>query len=255
MSDPTRRFSTRVADYIKYRPSYPREIVALLEAECGLTPASVIADVGSGTGILAELFLKNGNRVLGVEPNREMREAGERLLRGYERFRSVAAPAEETTLADESVDFITAGQAFHWFDREDARKEFARILKPHGWTVLIWNERSTTATPFLIAYERLLQTYGTDYKEVGHDFDINVIRSFFMPDEPRLQTFSNSQTFDYESLRGRLHSASYTPEAGHPNYQPMLDELRAIWDEHQQNGQISFDYDTRVYYGHLNPRG
>lgn len=254
MSEPTRRFSTRVADYIKYRPGYPSEILDLLATECGLTPDSVIADIGSGTGILAEMFLKNGNRVMGVEPNREMREAGERLLHSYQRFASVPASAEETTLADAGIDFITAGQSFHWFDRERARREFARILKPQGWTVLIWNERSLTATPFLVAYERLLQTYGTDYKEVGSHFDVSIISSFFTPDEFRLQTYKNSQTFDYESLLGRLHSASYTPEPGHPNYQPMLEALRTLFDEHQQNDRISFDYDTLCYYGHLNAR-
>jgi SAM-dependent methyltransferase len=255
MSDPTKRFSTRVANYIKYRPGYPLEIVDMLEAECGLTPSSIIADVGSGTGILAEMFLKNGNTVFGVEPNREMREAGERFLERYERrFKSVAASAEETTLDSESVDFITAGQAFHWFDRERVRKEFARILKPQGWTVIIWNERSVTATPFLVAYERLLQTYGTDYKDVGSHFDAEIVRTFFMPDDLTLRAFKNSQTFDYESLLGRLHSASYTPEPGHANYQPMLDELRALFDAHQQDGRISFDYDTLVYYGHLTAR-
>src|SRR3954447_4559397 len=127
-ADPTRRFSNRVEDYIKYRPNYPRALVRLLEAECGMTGASVIADVGSGTGILSELFLKNGNRVYGVEPNREMREAGERLLASYTNFVSVDGRAEATTLDDASVDFVTAGQAFHWFDPPRTRREFVRVL-------------------------------------------------------------------------------------------------------------------------------
>src|SRR2546423_15700060 len=101
-ADPTRRFSTRVENYIKYRPGSPRAVVELLAGECGLVPASVVADVGSGTGILSELFLRNGNRVCGVEPNREMREAGERLLSAYEDFVSVEGRAEATTLPDES---------------------------------------------------------------------------------------------------------------------------------------------------------
>src|SRR4051812_26588364 len=106
MSNPTRRFSSRVENYVKYRPSYPAEVVELLAAECGLTPTALVADVGSGTGLLAELFLKNGNHVFGVEPNREMREAGERLLGSYANFTSVNGTAEATTLPDRSVDMI-----------------------------------------------------------------------------------------------------------------------------------------------------
>src|SRR5215475_11491376 len=128
MNDVTQRFSSRVDNYIKYRPGYPNEIIETLRSECGLNADSIIADIGSGTGILAEMFLRNGNQVYGVEPNREMREAGERSLKDYPCFHSVAARSEETTLPDHSVDFITAGQSFHWFDREKTRAEFARVL-------------------------------------------------------------------------------------------------------------------------------
>src|SRR5262249_24618794 len=144
MTDVTQRFSSRVENYIKYRPGYPKDVIETLQSECGLIPDSIIADVGSGTGILTEMFLRNGNVVYGIEPNREMREAAARLLKDYPRFRSLSAQAEETTLDDASVDFITAGQAFHWFDRKKTRVEFARILKPRGRVSLIWNERVVT---------------------------------------------------------------------------------------------------------------
>src|SRR5262245_64642768 len=153
----TQRFSSLVENYIKYRPGYPNEVIETLRSECGLTSGSIIADVGSGTGILTEMFLRIGNTVYGIEPNREMREAAERLLKDYPRFRSVASRAEETTLDDASVDFITAGQAFHWFDREKTREEFARILRPRGWVALIWNERVTTAERFFIAFAQMLK--------------------------------------------------------------------------------------------------
>src|SRR2546427_8663552 len=128
MNDSTQRFSSRVENYINYRPGYPNEVIETLRSEWGLTADSIIADVGSGTGILTEIFLRNGNEVYGVEPNREMREAAERLLKDYPRFRSVAARAEETMLTDHSVDFITAGQAVHWFDPGKNREGFARLL-------------------------------------------------------------------------------------------------------------------------------
>ncbi len=141
MIDPAQRFSSRVDNYIRYRPSYPAAIVDTLERECRLTPEWVIADVGAGPGNLTRLFLDNGARVVGVEPNREMREAGERLLRGYPTYTAIAATAEATTLADTSVDLVTAGQAFHWFDQTRARQEFARILRAPRWVALVWNER------------------------------------------------------------------------------------------------------------------
>lgn len=180
MIDPTQRFSSRVTNYVKYRPSYPAAIIDLLNTECGLTPDAIVADVGSGTGLLSELFLKTGNRVLGIEPNREMRAAGEQLLRGYDRFVSIAAAAEATTLPAHSVDFITAGQSFHWFDRERAGAELTRILKPQGWLVLIWNERRTDSTPFLRAYEQLLQAYSPEYPQVDHkQTDLDIIQPVF----------------------------------------------------------------------------
>jgi SAM-dependent methyltransferase len=253
---PTERFSNRVENYIKYRPGYPPEIVEILKAECGLTPAAVVADVGSGTGILTELLLKNGNRVFGVEPNREMREAAERLLAGYANFTSVAAPAESTTLPVHSVDLVVAAQAFHWFDRAAARREFARILKPGGRVVFLWNERRATSSPFLRAYEGLLQTYAPEYKQVDHKQVAaqEAIADFFSPGSFALARFSNQQAFDFEGLKGRLLSASYTPEAGHPNHQPMLDGLRALFEAHQVGGCVTLEYETRMYYGQLPER-
>jgi len=170
--DLTQRFSNRVADSVKYRPSYPTAIIDLIAAECGLTRDSIVADVGSGTGLLAELFLKAGNQVLGIEPNREMREAGEQWLRGYDRFVSIEATAEAITLPDHCVDFVTAGQSFHWFDRARVGVEFARMLRSPGWLVLVWNERRVDSTPFLRAYEQLLHTYSTEYAQVDHKLSI-----------------------------------------------------------------------------------
>jgi len=195
VTDPTRRFSSRVESYIRYRPRYPQPIIALLERECGLTPASVVADVGSGTGILSELFLAKGNRVFGVEPNPEMREAGQRLLAGYPGFISVDGRAEATTLPHASVDLVTAGQAFHWFDRPSARAEFARILKPGGWIMLIWNKRRKLGTPVAVAYETLLLRYGTDYYAVDHEnVSDEMIAGFFHPAAMCLRVFENPRT-------------------------------------------------------------
>ncbi|MFL5803507.1 MAG: class I SAM-dependent methyltransferase [Roseiflexaceae bacterium] len=252
MTDSTRRFSSRVENYVRYRPGYPPEVIELLTARCGLTPDSLVADIGSGTGLLARLFLAHGCRVLGVEPNGEMRAAGERLLSGFPNFTSVEGTAEATTLPAQSVDFVTAGQAFHWFDRALARTEFARLLRPGGWVVLVWNDRRSATTPFLAAYEQLLERYATDYAQVNHKrIDEATIGTFFAPGAWSVQVFENRQQFDFAGLQGRLLSSSYTPEPGHPGHQPMIDALRTLFDTHQHGGQVAFEYDTTVYYGRL----
>ena len=252
MVDPTRRFSSRVANYARYRPSYPAAVTDLLGSECGLTADSMIVDVGSGTGILSELFLKNGNEVFGVEPNPEMRKTAEMLLKDYARFRSIDGTAESTGLDSNSMDFVTAGQAFHWFNAQRARAEFSRILKANGWAVLIWNERRLAATPFLRAYEEFLLKHGTDYEQVRHERVTSGIAGFFAPAVFRMKSFENGQQFNFESLSGRVFSASYTPEPGHPNYEPMVAELREIFAAHEKNGTVNIEYDVKIYYGRLN---
>jgi len=245
----TERFSDRVENYIRYRPGYPMEIVPLLAEKASLGPASVIADIGSGTGISAEMFLREGYRVVGVEPNLPMRGAAERLLAAYPAFQSIDGSAQATTLADGSVDLIIAAQAFHWFANQETRAEFSRILKPDGLIALIWNVRLVDTTPFLRDYEALLLRFGTDYDTVRHEtIDARVLGAFFTVSYD-LQTFPNQQVFDYDGLEGRLLSSSYAPAAGHADHLPMLAELRRIFDLHQIDGKVSIDYITEVYLG------
>jgi ubiquinone/menaquinone biosynthesis C-methylase UbiE len=246
--DPTQRFSDRVENYIRARPTYPPEVLATLRADCALTPGSVIAEVASGTGIFTRLLLENGNRVFAVEPNAEMRAAGERLLASYPNFTSVAGSAEATSLPNRSVSFVTAAQAAHWFDLSGARAEFTRILQPGGWVALLWNERLTDTSLFLRDYEQLLLTYALDYKEVRHEKTTAVIGEFFRPLPHRERVFSTHQDLDYSALEQRLLSSSYAPLAGHPNHAPMLGELRRIFDASEQSGRVTVAYQTRLYY-------
>ena len=250
----TERFTGRVENYVKYRPEYPGELLSHLTAQGILTRRSIVADVGSGTGLLTKLFLENGNPVLGIEPNRAMRLAGEKLLAGFSNFTSVDGAAEATGLARGSVDLVVAGQAFHWFDREQAAVEFSRILRNPGWIVLVWNERRTDTTKFLIGYERLLSTYSIDYGLVDHrNMTEEVIAAFFKPSEVLLQTYSNQQAVDLESLRGRLLSSSYVPGPENSRYEEMLAALHALFDACQSNGQVVIEYTTKVYIGRKRP--
>lgn len=250
-SNATSRFSDRVENYIRYRPGYPPESLLVLRKECGLRPDHVIADVASGTGIWTRMLLENGNPVFAVEPNADMRQAGERLLAQFPGFKSISGKAEATTLPDASVNFVTAAQAAHWFDRANARQEFVRILKPEGWLVLLWNERIKDSTPFLREYEQLLMDFGTDYNEVRHERTTAAVNDFYDPAPSQERVFAMRQKFDYTGLEGRLLSSSYAPAPGHPNHAPMLRELRKIFETHTVAGQVSFDYKTRVYFGQL----
>ncbi|HZW96590.1 MAG TPA: class I SAM-dependent methyltransferase [Candidatus Eremiobacteraceae bacterium] len=250
-SNATSRFSDRVENYVRYRPGYPLEVLTTLKTECSLAPSHVVADIASGTGLWTRMLLENGNAVFGIEPNGEMRAAGERLLAGFKEYTSAAGSAEETTLPDQSVDFVTAAQAAHWFDREKARREFVRILKPGGWLVLLWNERLTDSTKFLRDYEQLLLDYGTDYQEVRHERTTDSVNEFFDPAPFKQQVFEMRQEFEYAGVEGRLLSSSYAPGPEHPQYAPMLRELRRIFDAYAVEGRTGFEYKTRVYFGQL----
>lgn len=253
-TDSTQRFTRRVEDYVRYRPSYPPEVFETLRAENVLREGDVVADIGSGTGILSEGFLRAGHRVFGVEPNTEMRAAGERgLLPAYgEQFTSVPATAEATTLPDASVDLVAAGQAFHWFDPVRAREEFVRILRPGGAVALVWNERQRGATPFLVGYDQLLRTHGTDYLAVRDSYPTpERVRAFVGSEDFGSARFPNGQAFDFAGLRGRTFSSSYTPAPDSPGYGPMLEAMRVLFDEHQVNGEVRFAYDTVLYWAGL----
>lgn len=245
------RFSDRVENYVKYRPGYPPEVLRLFRDEMNLRPASIVADIGAGTGISARIFLENGNRVFAVEPNAAMSNAAAEFLKDYPRLTLVDGTSDDTTLENDAVDFVVAAQAFHWFKPETTREEFRRILKDGGYAVLIWNERKLEATEFLREYENFLHEYATDYAEVRHENASPEIIGEFFQTHFRQRTFQNSQRFDYAGLEGRLLSSSYTPTRENPLYPPMLEELKRLFTRHQKDGRIDFLYDTNIYYGQL----
>lgn len=251
--DPTTRFSSRVDAYVKYRPSYPAGVLELFRDQLGLTPASVVADVGSGTGISSELLLRNGNTVYCVEPNAAMRGAAERLLGGYPGFRSVAAAGESTGLPDASADLVMCCQAFHWLDKPRAAAEFRRMCKPGGHVAIVWNDRKTDASPFLAGYDALLLRHSTDYAKVAHEkapmttaefsrlFRVPFIRA----------SFPNEQRFDRNGLHGRVASASYAPAPGQPGHAELFAGLDQLFNRYARAGRVIFEYETEVFYGRV----
>ncbi len=249
--DPTGRFSSRVENYVRYRPSYPPAAIALLQERCGLHPGAVVADIGSGTGILTQLLLASGAEVFGVEPNDGMRGAAEVLLGAAPRFHSIRGSAEETTLDSGSVDLLVAGQAFHWFKVEPARREALRVLRPGGHGALLWNEHPSQGSAFLQDFERVARAHAPEYDQVvGSRADEAAMRKF-LGGAMELATFPNQQVFDYAGLIGRLMSSSWAPEAGNPQHEPLLEGMRSAFERHAHGGQVIFPYVTLVYYAKM----
>ena len=248
----TTRFSSRVANYVRFRPGYPPALVELLAREAGLTPAAAIADIGSGTGLLAKVFLEAGYSVTGVEPNREMRQAGDQLLSAFPAFRSVEGAAEATNLPGDTFRLAVAGQALHWFDVPSARAEWVRILQPGGVAALIWNERYVE-TPFMRDVEALIDHYAAEMDSDGsiREAGRSRIPAFFAPSAFRLDEFPNSQRFGLEGLTGRIASCSFLPNAGDPRYDQMSRDLEAIFHRYENSGEVRFDYRTKVFHGRL----
>ena len=248
--DPTARFSDRVEDYAASRPGYPGGLLPLVVRETGLTPAWIVADLGSGTGLSSIPFLDHGNRVLGVEPNAAMRTAAEARMAAYPGFESREGSAEATGLAGGSVDLVVAAQAFHWFDPGAAAREAERILRPGGWRLVLWNTR-LPGSPFMDAYEGFLLEHGTDYRAVRHDHVSPDALTTFLGAPPRRFTLDTLQHFDREGLRSRVRSSSYTPAHGEPGHGPMMEVLDALFTAHQEEGRVTFLYETEIYLPHL----
>jgi SAM-dependent methyltransferase len=250
MLSPEERFTARVTDYAKSRPSYPDGLIPLLIKKYGLSNQSVVADIGSGTGLLSESFLKNGNTVYGVEPNDVMREAGERYLMDYDNFVSVPGSAERTQLIEDCCDFVVAGQAFHWFNRALARPEFRRILKPKGWVMLAWNILNPADKGLSLEYEQLFQCHGVNYQGGGyHLVSQEILKNFFGSYE--FAILPNPKIFDFEGFQSRVFSSSYAPLPGDSGYEEMKIDALQLFERYQKKGKIELIYQTRLYLGQL----
>lgn len=247
MNNSTTRFTNRADNYARYRPGYPTAVIEHLQQKIGLHAGMDVADIGAGTGISSELFLKNGNTVYAVEPNDAMRSKATALLQHYPGFHAVKGTAESTQLEDSSMDIVFSGQAFHWFNQQEAKVEFKRIARRDAYILLLWNIRKLN-TPFAREYENLLATYGTGYTPTGRDVaakDMNT--AFFSPCHHEKVVFENSQELDYETIKGRLLSTSFMPAEGDPDCAPMIAQLKDMFARYEKNELVSFDYITTLF--------
>jgi SAM-dependent methyltransferase len=243
-------FTGRVEEYAKYRPGYPEQIISLLENKIEFDQAKDIADVGCGTGRLSRLFLTNGNLVFGVEPNEEMRLMSEKLLSKFINFISVDGTAEETKLATSSVDIISVGQAFHWFDLKKAKKEFKRVLRKDGHVVIVWNER-TNSSQVMKAVNKILKSLNQEREEAEKNLvDKNLLNTFYGVEKVGSSTIPNYQMLDLSGLKGRIQSISYVPESGSENKR-IMNEIKDVFEKYNNGGLVKIEYTTRVFYGML----
>jgi len=252
IADPTKRFSDRVENYIKYRPSYPPEVLDFLEKECNLSPGVAIADVGAGTGIFTGLLLNRGYKVYAVEPNESMRQAAVEQFKSNPNFIPVEGSAEETTLSANSMDLVVCAQAFHWFNADKTWAEFKRILKDDGQVALIWNNRDAETDDFSVAYENILKQDSIDYNKVNHRniSDIN-FKAFFKDGIYQVVKYPNVQVFDEAGLMGRAYSSSYVPPEGTEEGEKFKVLLKDIFARYNTGGQVKFYYQTEIYLGKI----
>lgn len=243
----TSRFSNRADNYAKFRPGYPDELFSYIEKAMELQPEAGIVDIGSGTGLFAEPLLKNGYSVVCIEPNEDMRKAGEERLKKYPSFQSIRSTAEDTGLKENSVDLITVAQTFHWLDPVGTRLECQRILKPDGYVILAWN-RETQQTEFEHKYNALRTKYRLE--EPGPiQIDPVLINEFFAPGIVKTKSFVNKQLLDFEALKGQLLSKSYIPLPDHEQYDAMITELIKLFVIYNENGLVTINYETLLYWG------
>ena len=250
MSDNIHRFTGRAEDYDRYRQRYPTaEILTRLREWCGLTPDWLIADVGAGTGMLAEVFLENSNRVLAIEPNPDMRNQMRSSVETHlghptPQLEILDATAEATALPDASIDLIAAGRAFHWFDKDRALAEFRRILKPHGWVALVAADRDRDSKDPVYraqidAYEEMMSTHGIDYTRVRSGYRTYDKMDSFFDGELHQAQLPGTRQLDWTAFRGHTLSLSITPQPGHPKYAAFAPALRQYFDTYARNGILT----------------
>ncbi|MDX3913971.1 MULTISPECIES: class I SAM-dependent methyltransferase [Olivibacter] len=245
------RFNFRADNYDKYRPGYPQGLLDFIYKHNSLNEQSVIAELGAGTGILTEELVKWPCSIIAIEPNDEMREKAIQTLQRVKNCVIKDATAEETGLADHSIDLIICAQSFHWFDAMKAKREFERILKNQGKAAIIWNIRSAETT-FEKEYEEFILEFSIDYKEVkNRETRGNNLKNFFLPNSMEEHLFIYDTYLTFEQLLGRTLSYSYMPNEGHKRTPEMKTRLRVLFDKYATNQIISLSYKTKLFMGML----
>jgi ubiquinone/menaquinone biosynthesis C-methylase UbiE len=246
--DPTQRFTTRAENYARYRWDYADAAIQAVCEIARLTPNSVVADVGSGTGLLTRHFVERAGRVVAIEPNAAMRSRAEQALAHFPAFVSLAGRAEAIPLPDHSVDLIAVGQALHWFAAEASKQEFLRILKPGGWLAVMGN--SSTGPAYNQALNDLRsEAYGWDSSEENKGPGKPV--DYYLGTGYQKLDFPTSTTLTWESFFGGLSSHSHAPQEDSPFYSHFREQARKIFEQFCEEDRMLVDYATKISIGQL----
>jgi SAM-dependent methyltransferase len=241
-----------VQAYLAYRPRFPRGIIPFLREHGAVPEGAVVADVGAGTGMLAEIFLEAGHRVIAVEPNGEMLEACRELAQQQPKLEVVEGSAEATTLPDASVDLIAVGRAMHWFDWPLAHREFGRILRPNGWVLVATSGHRDSGAPLSNRLSEILRKWRTDTAEVDTTRDFNQrLEGFLDASTWQRTTLHHCMTVDFPTLLGYAESLSAIPRPGERGHEGMVAELRAVFEEYQQDGKLVTPLSSDLHLGRL----
>lgn len=237
--------------YSQYRPTYPNQFISYIYLNADIRNQSIIADIGSGTGILTKQLLEQGNDVFAVEPNADMRNIAENNLENFKNFYSIEGTAENTTLKSQSIDVITVAQAFHWFDREKFKNECKRILKPNGKVILVWNSRDEKSE-IVIENDRINRKYCHNFKGFSNGMKGAVGEgefSDFFTNEYDEKAFKNDIKFNCDGFIGRNLSASYALKENEKFYSEYISELKNLFNKYCTDGMLTMPNFTRCYIG------
>lgn len=249
--DNTEKFSGKAGDYSVGRPAYSEALIDMLYDGQGFSELSQIADIGCGTGIFARQLLERGSTVFGVEPNDDMRRAAEENLAAFKNFHLFSGTAEHTALADNSVDFVTSAQAFHWFDVTAFKTECKRILRPQGKIFLVWNKRDTSAEINILCAQ-IYSEFCPNFKGFGGGVKKDDERvSEFFNGKFSYEEFDNPIVYDREKFIRRSLSSSYSLTERDEKYSHYLSALGRLFDENCKNGALTIPNKTVVYYGSI----
>lgn len=245
------KFDQKGGIYSKARPSYPDKLFSYLTGNGYVGKATVIADIGSGTGKFTQQIGRYSEKVFAVEPNDDMRLIAEKNFSDCRNIISVNGSAENTTLSDSSVDFITVAQAFHWFDRKAFKAECRRILRKNGKVLLVWNDRDTDSELIRENYD-INRRFCPNFKgsSNGIDFSKEAFDDFFEGDFIVVE-FGNDLIYDENTFVSRCLSSSYAPNQDDENYNPYVNELRELFEKYSKNSVIPYPYITRCYIGNV----
>ena len=240
-------FENKASKYSEGRPSYAPEVINKILNDI-LSTNGIVADIGSGTGVLTSEFIKKGYEIYAVEPNSDMRRKAEQKLSIYSNFHSVDASAENTGLNDKSVSLIIVASAFHWFDAIKFKQECMRVLRDNGVVCIIFNVR--VYDEFTKKQCKICKKYCDGFESLTHGYDktINLIDDFYVGNYA-VYEYDFPLEYTKQKFISRCLSSSYAPLPDSKNYEAYICEIKALLDETFKEEILNIANKTMMFVG------